>query len=357
MVYYTFKVNLEVNQMGKKIINLGLDIGNYDVKTVNTSTPSGFNVFTTKPYGVSEYLLYEGKYYIPSMDRFAYVQDKTKNENAFVMSLFGISKELIARAKKKAERQQKKAEETSSYLPNVINVQDALNETCTLNLGVGVPPTHYATLAQKTIDYYKEHFSGPVVCEFNGYMIEINLNFCQCYPQDIAAVCGYVPKKKDDSVINFSSYYAIDIGGWTVDVITFINNELDNTKCDSKPLGILPMYESIIKHVEEETGKRITKDIIGSILAGKPTLVPEGIKDFILNDVKNHIRLILGELAQFGLSFDLYPTLFIGGGSLLFRKYINEVKDEFGLIKYEFIENPNANALGYEKLIRQTNNN
>lgn len=59
MVYYTFKVNLEVNQMGKKIINLGLDIGNYDVKTVNTSTPSGFNVFTTKPYGVSEYLLYE----------------------------------------------------------------------------------------------------------------------------------------------------------------------------------------------------------------------------------------------------------------------------------------------------------
>lgn len=101
--------------MGKKIINLGLDIGNYDVKTVNTSTPSGFNVFTTKPYGVSEYLLYEGKYYIPSMDRFAYVQDKTKNENAFVMSLFGISKELIARAKKKAERQQKKAEETSSY--------------------------------------------------------------------------------------------------------------------------------------------------------------------------------------------------------------------------------------------------
>ena len=70
------------------------------------------------------------------------------------------------------------------------------NETCTLNLGVGVPPTHYATLAQKTIDYYKEHFSGPVVCEFNGYMIEINLNFCQCYPQDIAAVCGYVPKKE-----------------------------------------------------------------------------------------------------------------------------------------------------------------
>ena len=120
--------------MGKKVTYLGLDIGNYDVKTVNTSTPSGFNVFTTKPYGVSEYLLYEGKYYIPSMDRFAYVQDKTKNENAFVMSLFGISKELIARAKKKAERQQKKAEETSSYLPNVINVQDALNETCTLNL-------------------------------------------------------------------------------------------------------------------------------------------------------------------------------------------------------------------------------
>ncbi len=52
---------MEVN--GKKVTYLGLDIGNYDVKTVNTSTPSGFNVlFTTKlTYGVSELFLYNGK--------------------------------------------------------------------------------------------------------------------------------------------------------------------------------------------------------------------------------------------------------------------------------------------------------
>ena len=343
--------------MGKKVTYLGLDIGNYDVKTVNTSTPSGFNVFTTKPYGVSEYLLYNGKYYTPSMDRFAYRKDKTKNENAFIMSLFGISKELIVRAQKKYDRELKRAEETSSYLPSVDSIQDVLNEAYSLNLGVGVPPTHYATLAQKTIDYYKEHFSEPVVCEFNGYRIEINLNYCQCYPQDIAAVCGYAPKKRENSVINFDSYYAIDIGGWTIDVITFIKDTVDNLKCDSKTIGVLPMYESIIKHAEEETGKRITNDIIESILTGKPTLVPEDVKELILNDVKNHVRLILGGLVQFGLSFDLYPTLFIGGGSLLFRKYIDEVKDEFGLIKYEFIENPNANALGYEKLIKKESNN
>lgn len=159
MVYYTFKVNLEVKN-GKKVTYLGLDIGNYDVKTVNTSTPSGFNVFTTKPYGVSEYLLYNGKYYTPSMDRFAYRKDKTKNENAFIMSLFGISKELIVRAQKKYDRELKRAEETSSYLPSVDSIQDVLNEAYSLNLGVGVPPTHYATLAQKTIDYYKEHFQN-----------------------------------------------------------------------------------------------------------------------------------------------------------------------------------------------------
>lgn len=110
--------------MGKKVTYLGLDIGNYDVKTVNTSTPSGFNVFTTKPYGVSEYLLYNGKYYTPSMDRFAYRKDKTKNENAFIMSLFGISKELIVRAQKKYDRELKRAEETSSYLPSVDSIQD-----------------------------------------------------------------------------------------------------------------------------------------------------------------------------------------------------------------------------------------
>lgn len=159
MVYYTFKVNLEVKN-GKKVTYLGLDIGNYDVKTVNTSTPSGFNVFTTKPYGVSEYLLYNGKYYTPSMDRFAYRKDKTKNENAFIMSLFGISKELIARAQKKYDRELKRAEETSSYLPSVDSIQDVLNEAYSLNLGVGVPPTHYATLAQKPLTTIKNTFQN-----------------------------------------------------------------------------------------------------------------------------------------------------------------------------------------------------
>ena len=105
--------------MGKKVTYLGLDIGNYDVKTVNTSTPSGFNVFTTKPYGVSEYLLYNGKYYTPSMDRFAYRKDKTKNENAFIMSLFGISKELIVRAQKKYDRELKRSWCASNTLCNI----------------------------------------------------------------------------------------------------------------------------------------------------------------------------------------------------------------------------------------------
>ncbi len=119
-------------------------------------------------------------------------------------------------------------------------------------------------------------------------------------------------QKRENSVINFDSYYAIDIGGWTIDVITFIKDTLDNLKCDSKTIGVLPMYESIIKHAEEETGKRITNDIIESILTGKPTLVRRMLKNLFSMMLKT-VRLILGGLVQFGLSFDLYPTLFIGG--------------------------------------------
>ena len=302
---------------------VGVDHGYAAMKTAHFSFPSGLVAYEHEPYTLKDVLEYGGKFYVVGSGRQALQKNKTQTEDYYLLTLAAIAKELSFRHAEPAAE---------------------------IHLAAGLPLTSFGREKNAFREYLLRD-GKTVNFRYEGQDYSIVIRKVSLFPQGYAAVLTQSILLDEPSVI------VADIGGWTVDVITFINNELDNTKCDSKPLGILPMYESIIKHVEEETGKRITKDIIGSILAGKPTLVPEGIKDFILNDVKNHIRLILGELAQFGLSFDLYPTLFIGGGSLLFRKYIDEVKDEFGLIKYEFIENPNANALGYEKLIRQTNNN
>jgi plasmid segregation protein ParM len=43
------------------------------------------------------------------------------------------------------------------------------------------------------------------------------------------------------------------------------------------------------------------------------------------------------------------PAIFIGGGSILLRKFIEE---SMLVAKSDFIESPNANAIGYEMLAR-----
>lgn len=79
-------------------INLGLDLGNYYTKTSHTSVSSGFSSYGRLPFGADEYLMFGNNYYIPNPEPFPYVKDKTRNENAFILSLLGLSKELLYRA-------------------------------------------------------------------------------------------------------------------------------------------------------------------------------------------------------------------------------------------------------------------
>lgn len=327
-------------------ICFGVDIGNHDAKTVHTSTPSGFSEHVNKPFSTDEYLFYNGKYYIPESERFPYLKDKTTNEHAFVLTLMALGKEILHRAETSHQKKKEKAEKDPALKDKVIGVQKEIDRYNIINLGVGVPPIHVASLKQATLDYYKNHFSGGVSFVYNGYNFSLKLNECACYAQDLAAVVSYKPK--GDSVVNFNSYYAIDIGGQTVDAITFINGRIDLKKCDSKPLGVLAMCESLVRDIEAETGRHLSKDLIESVLRDEPTILPDDIKNLINELARKWLDLILGSLVQFGMEFDSYPVLFIGGGSLLFKRFI----DEHHLAKYEFIKSPNANALGYEKMIK-----
>ena len=72
----------------------GIDVGNYDTKTQNTSIPSGYTgPLTEKPIG-DEYLKFNGKYYVPSFERFAYEKDKTRTERCIILSLFALANEI-----------------------------------------------------------------------------------------------------------------------------------------------------------------------------------------------------------------------------------------------------------------------
>ncbi len=317
-----------------KCIIVGIDVGNYDTKTQSTSTPSGFGVYSKPPFGASEVLEYNGNCYVPEVTRFPYVKDKSVDDNAFILSLFGIAKEIIARLKKKNIPDNK--------------LQEEISKITHLNIGVGLPPTHMSKQTESLTLYYRNHFGDGIKFKYNDYEYWLKLSHLRVYPQDFAAVMTYHINDENFITNKYNSYYAIDIGGYTVDVVPIINGQPDVNKCDSKELGVLKMYDKIITAIEREEGISLNAERIESVLLNENTILPESVIAMIKDMAEDWINMILNQLRQNGLEFSAYPVIFIGGGSQLFRPYI---KKNSLLTAYAFIPSPKANADGYRKLM------
>ena len=332
----------------KAVMTLGVDVGNFNTKTQSIVIPSGFVKLTALPYGTANYVLLNGFYYVSDEHRFPYERDKTNSENAFILSLLAISGEILKEAERINKKKMEAAATDETKKDKVLGVQGELEQLKEIRLGVGLPPTHMSTLSKKTKQYYIERMGNGIEYVYNGYKFSFKLKDIECFPQDYATVLTYRPKDRENSAVSYPSFYAIDIGGWTVDIVTITNRQLDLSKCDSKPLGILAMYETMIKDVEMKTGKRLSQVDIECVLKGEKTLLKQEVLDEIKNSADEWYARIISELRQFGIQLDAYPSLFMGGGSILFKK---QIKADKSIVKHEFISGSRSNALGYALLM------
>lgn len=77
--------------------------------------------------------------------------------------------------------------------------------------------------------------------------------------------------------------------------------------------------------------------------------VPDDVKQTICGATKLHAQDILNQLRELQVDLRSNPAVFIGGGSLLLRPFLEASPL---VAKADFVESPNANALGYEMLGR-----
>ena len=92
-----------------------------------------------------------------------------------------------------------------------------------------------------------------------------------------------------------------------------------------------------------EEGYRLDKIQVIKILQNKKTIIDEKIIDAVKKLANEWYHQIMGRLA-----IDGFPVLFMGGGSILFKPYI-EQKDVVKV--YEIIEDPHSNAEAFRRLI------
>ena len=293
---------------------IAIDHGNYNIKTSHHCFMAGLAEHSVRPPMADEVLEYEGKFWTLSGKRLSYRRDKTKDESYFILSLFAIAREM-------------------NYAGNY-------NSTEKVHLAVGLPPEHYGLLKDKFNAYFKRPQS--IYFSYNDKPYTIMIGNVYVYPQAFAAIA---PQKSQ--LKNHLQVFLVDIGGYTTDVLLLRKGKPDMQFCRSLEMGVITMNNDIIRRVGALHDMRIEDEHISAVLADKETILPEIVKKTIRESANHHAKDILDKLRELQVDLRANPAVFIGGGSILYRDYL---ENSSMVASSAFIDNPCANALGYKLL-------
>ena len=318
------------------VSSIGIDVGNYDTKSQNTTTPSSFKTGHTKDLLSQESVFYNGVYYSVTDARNNQQLDKTKNGYCIAISLFAIAKEIIWQLTEEYKSSHNGNLPSNSYL------QMSIDKISGITLGVGTPAGHYSALKAKMEDCYNTAFKNGIEFTYNDFSFNLRLEKPVCvYPQDFAAVAF---NDSVETVREFNEYYIIGIGGGTTDVIPVKDGIPQTDICRSLAAGTTIMYEYIISALQRETGKTMGYSSIESVLLERNNLIDEKRKEIIRRAYMDFINKMVDDLVHLGLDLESIPSVFVGGGALLMKPAL-EANSLF--VKTEFVTDVRANAKYY----------
>jgi plasmid segregation protein ParM len=292
------------------VLKLGIDNGNYNTKSSERMLyASGFTMGEKEFITDDMQLFYAGKYYAIGGKRMSFQQDKTKEDDAFILSL-----PAIADAMKQA------------------NISFA-----EMYLGVGLPIDTYGT--QK--EFFRSYFlRGSVSFEFEGASYCCHIMDCKVFAQGHAALCKYYQQLKE-----YNNITLVDIGGYTVDVLTLHDFKADRGSCASMRMGTIMLFNAIREELQQEN--IILSDmLVTDVMQGRLQHVDKDrIEVIVERRMRHYLRELLNALCERGLDLKL-PVAFAGGGAELFGKRLYSGEANTIAILDRF-----ANSEGYKLLL------
>lgn len=294
---------------------IAVDHGNDSIKTEHFHFKSSLTEHLVCPPLDSEIIEYGEKFYTLSGERIAYMRDKTKDERFFILTLFAIAKELRIKG-------------NTGVLSHI-------------DLAVGLPPEHFGKQRQAFGAYFKR--DGIINFVYKDIPISIAVNSVSVFTQAHAAVAPSIGELKKSS-----QTFVIDIGGFTTDVLLLRNGRPDINYCRSLEIGIITMSNTLIGKINALHDMMIGDTHIRAVLKGEETILPPELQETIRESAKQHAQSILDKLRELKVDLRSNPAVFIGGGSILLRQYI---ETSVQVASAKFIDDVRANAIGYEMLM------
>jgi len=310
-----------MNQV-KKVVSI--DHGNRHIKTINHAFPASYVETGHLPSFGGDVIVYEGKEYTLVDQRMPQKTDKTQDECYFILTLFAIGKELSGDA-------------------------DLLSSAATfdcidVDLLVGLPPLHCKEMGARFKSYFKAH--GENICfEYNKTTFNVKIADVHVFPQAYAAALTTRDKIVDANLVNL-----VDIGGYTVDLLQLNGLRPDMSVCTSLYSGVNSLFQRINEQVRAKGAKNIPDAIIEGILRNDRKVLQscsgERIQ-LVLSTAERFVMELIPGISQAGLDLSENQTVFVGGGSVLLKEYIELT----GMVANAFfVDDVCANAKGYQLL-------
>ena len=173
-------------------------------------------------------------------------------------------------------------------------------------LGVGLPPADYGQQATSFKKYFLDHDKHGISFKMNGKSVNFYLN-----------------------------------------LLVIRNGKPDLSVRVSDRSGMAVLRSEISNAIQQNYGIHLDSSDVEQVLMQEETILDEEIILEIQRMAENWLQRIINKLHTHVTDFRTNPAVFLGGGSLLLRKQI-ENSPEFKYV--EFIDDVRANAIGYEKL-------
>ena len=297
--------------MGSVII--GLDHGYAAVKTAHCIFPTGLVSHNYPPFTSRNVLVYGDKYYIVGSGRQPIQKDKTKTEDYYLLTLAGIARELLFRK---------------------------MDRRVDIHLAAGLPLTSFG----RDRDAFRRYLfrdGKPVSFLYEEREFRITITEVSLFPQGYAAALTRRELSEKQSV------NVIDIGGWTCDLMRVDKRIPDASTCRSMELGVIRCVEEIVEQLRRNYRVSVPAVQIESVIQGKPGDMGEEIEKQIHQRTGEYVRKLLSSISESTIEIGATPSLFMGGGASLIRRYAPDLES---VCQPVILEDVCLNAKAYEYL-------
>ena len=320
-------------QHNKKLI-LGVDMGNYNMKTAHVCFPSAYMELAGDGNNYRHTLRCGGRVYALGGKRVAQRDDKASmNEDFLILTQFAIAMELEACRL-----------EAGTY---------------DISLATALPPAYLTNREMRSS--LKQFFRRQMDFRYNGRRYRVNITKVYVCPQGIAAAYAGVQtegmeqgKGAFGSPIELLAKEAIsvlvDIGGGTVDPVV-LKYGLPQPMEDENPAkGIIWTYSNIRRDIKAKTGQDISEEAINMTVNGEPVRMDETSLEIIQSHMDSYANRLFMELKEKGLPFATAYTIVQGGGAGFVRSQWKQLSSFAAL---DFLPEIRATAMGCEVMARR----